>query len=282
MRHAALRLPPCSQFEVTRSERCHSSSSRHHWQVCCAGWPGPTRTSCGPNHVSQPGHRKRARGAQGRLAAVGDCGRAMCDALRVCACAAVSARGASTSDAMSWFRNSERGGRGVRRRTWIAVGPAVLLDLDLATRDGPGRIGTGPEASGAGTPRSEAGGQIEDAVTHVRAALTGWPPIPGSGSMAVRRSMLGRGDCGPDLGLGEPDLRSWWRPSQGRVRADGVGVPAPGLDQGLRFSKAVEDLAVQEVVAEASVEALDAARRRGHSPPDRCLILHPTGCRARA
>lgn len=56
----------------------------------------------------------------------------------------------------------------MRRLGWLAVGVVVLLGLGLATRDGSGRIGPRPTASGSGAPRSEAGERIAGPVTHVR------------------------------------------------------------------------------------------------------------------
>ena len=43
------------------------------------------------------------------------------------------------------------------------------------------------------------------------------------------------------------------------MRADGVVVPSPGFDQDLRLLQRVEDLAVEQLVAELGVEALDVA-----------------------
>ena len=57
--------------------------------------------------------------------------------------------------------------------------------------------------------------------------------------------------------------RQWWRRgSRGRrsiaeaaVRTDRVVLPPPGLDQHHGFGKAVEDFAVEELVAQRSIEA---------------------------
>jgi len=43
------------------------------------------------------------------------------------------------------------------------------------------------------------------------------------------------------------------------MRADGIVVTAPGLDDDLGFAQAVEDFAVEQFVAQAGVEALDEA-----------------------
>jgi hypothetical protein len=56
------------------------------------------------------------------------------------------------------------------------------------------------------------------------------------------------------------------RPSKRRVRADGV-VPPPSLDEDLRLPQRVEDFAVEQLVAELGVEALDPDISRG-----RCLF----------
>ena len=47
------------------------------------------------------------------------------------------------------------------------------------------------------------------------------------------------------------------------MRAPDVVVLAPTLDDGLRFGEAVEDLAVQKLVAELRVEALAIAVSHG-------------------
>jgi hypothetical protein len=41
------------------------------------------------------------------------------------------------------------------------------------------------------------------------------------------------------------------------MRPDGVVMPAPALDGDLRLAKSVEDLAVEQLVPEPSIEALD-------------------------
>src|SRR6188768_3970514 len=43
------------------------------------------------------------------------------------------------------------------------------------------------------------------------------------------------------------------------MRPDGVVVASPALDDNLRFTQRVEDLAVEEFVAQARIEALDEA-----------------------
>jgi hypothetical protein len=58
---------------------------------------------------------------------------------------------------------------------------------------------------------------------------------------------------------GDDDLWSRRPVAQGGMRADGVVVPAPALDDDLGLAQAVEDLAVQELAAQAGVEALDVA-----------------------
>jgi hypothetical protein len=47
--------------------------------------------------------------------------------------------------------------------------------------------------------------------------------------------------------------------TEGAVRADGVVVASPLLDQDLSFPHGVEDLAVEQFVPESGVEALHVA-----------------------
>ncbi len=57
----------------------------------------------------------------------------------------------------------------------------------------------------------------------------------------------------------DDDLRSRRSVAQGAVRPDGVVVDAPPFDEDLRLAEREEDLGVQQLVAEAGVEALDIA-----------------------
>ena len=43
------------------------------------------------------------------------------------------------------------------------------------------------------------------------------------------------------------------------MRADGVVVPPPALNDDLGFAQGVEDLAIEQLVAQAGVEAFDVA-----------------------
>ena len=54
-------------------------------------------------------------------------------------------------------------------------------------------------------------------------------------------------------------LRGRWPVAKGAVRAHGVVVAAPLLDEDLGFTQGVEDLAVQQLVPEPGVEALAVA-----------------------
>lgn len=43
------------------------------------------------------------------------------------------------------------------------------------------------------------------------------------------------------------------------MRPDGIVMPAPALDDDLRLAESVEDLAVEQLVPEPGIEALDIA-----------------------
>ena len=47
--------------------------------------------------------------------------------------------------------------------------------------------------------------------------------------------------------------------AEGRMRPDGVVMPAPALDDDLRLAKSVEDLSVEQLVPKPGIEALDVA-----------------------
>src|ERR671910_952254 len=55
------------------------------------------------------------------------------------------------------------------------------------------------------------------------------------------------------------DLWRGWDVAEGRVRPDRIVVPAPALDDDLGLLERIEDLAVEQLVAELRVEALDEA-----------------------
>src|ERR687894_2362228 len=55
------------------------------------------------------------------------------------------------------------------------------------------------------------------------------------------------------------DLWRGWDVAEGRVRPDCIVVPAPTLDDDLGFLERIEDLAVEQLVAELRVKALDKA-----------------------
>ena len=48
------------------------------------------------------------------------------------------------------------------------------------------------------------------------------------------------------------DLRGWWFVAERCVRADRVVVAPPALDDDLSFTQRVEDLAVEQLVAQAT------------------------------
>ena len=51
----------------------------------------------------------------------------------------------------------------------------------------------------------------------------------------------------------------WWAVAQGAVGSDCVVVVPPAFDQDLRFTQRVEDLAVEQLIAESGIEALTIA-----------------------
>src|ERR671913_1171450 len=55
------------------------------------------------------------------------------------------------------------------------------------------------------------------------------------------------------------DLWRGWDVAKGRVRPDRIVVPAPCLDDDLGLLERIEDLAVEQLVAELRVKALDEA-----------------------
>ena len=57
----------------------------------------------------------------------------------------------------------------------------------------------------------------------------------------------------------DEDLRCWWLVSERSVRAHGVVVPPPALDDDLRLGERVEDFPIEQFVAKPGVEALDEA-----------------------
>src|SRR6516225_7831402 len=63
-------------------------------------------------------------------------------------------------------------------------------------------------------------------------------------------------------------LRCWRLVSQRCVRPDRVVVAPPALDDDLGLAESVEDFAVEQLVAKASVEALDVAVLPGAAPLD--------------
>src|SRR6266446_10748974 len=63
-------------------------------------------------------------------------------------------------------------------------------------------------------------------------------------------------------------LRCWRLVSERCVRPDRVVVPSPALDDDLGLVESVEDFAVEQLVAQASVEALDVAVLPGATPLD--------------
>jgi len=54
-------------------------------------------------------------------------------------------------------------------------------------------------------------------------------------------------------------FRRWGTVSQGAVGPDGVVVATPFLDQDLGFAQGVEELAVEEFIAEPGIEAFTVA-----------------------
>jgi len=54
-------------------------------------------------------------------------------------------------------------------------------------------------------------------------------------------------------------FRRWGTVSQGAVGPNGVVVAAPFLDQDLGFAQRVEELTVEELIAEAGIEAFTVA-----------------------
>ena len=63
---------------------------------------------------------------------------------------------------------------------------------------------------------------------------------------------------GPRVHL-DDGFRRWGTVSQGAVRPDGVVVATPSLDQDLSFAQGVEELAVEEFIAETGIEAFTVA-----------------------
>lgn len=51
----------------------------------------------------------------------------------------------------------------------------------------------------------------------------------------------------------------WWAVAQGAVWSDCIVVVPPAFDQDLRFTSCIEHLAVEQLVAEAGIEALTRA-----------------------
>jgi hypothetical protein len=54
-------------------------------------------------------------------------------------------------------------------------------------------------------------------------------------------------------------LGGWCLVAEGCMRPDGIVMPAPALDDDLRLAESVEDLAVEQLVPEPGIEALDIA-----------------------
>src|SRR3954468_16931705 len=85
--------------------------------------------------------------------------------------------------------------------------------------------------------------------------VQGWPGRHGSHG---RRSWSGLRSrpCGESW---HEHLRGRCLVAEGRMRPDGVVMPAPALDDDLRLAKSVEDLAVEQFVPQPGIEALDIA-----------------------
>lgn len=57
-------------------------------------------------------------------------------------------------------------------------------------------------------------------------------------------------------GTRQDGLRGWRDVAERAVRPDGIVVPTPVFDQDLRLLQRVEDLAVEQFIAQLAVEAL--------------------------
>src|SRR5215831_10742039 len=114
------------------------------------------------------------------------------------------------------------------------------------------------------------------------AVALAWPAEPvGVAQPATRRRQ------------GQIPPRCWRLVSERCVRPDRVVVAPPALDDDLGLAESVEDFAVEQFVAQASVEALDVAvsprgclarcRRSWHRQPRSIPVLHwrgtPVRCR---
>ncbi len=67
---------------------------------------------------------------------------------------------------------------------------------------------------------------------------------------------------------GDEDLGGGRRVSERAMRAHGVEVPPPAFDDDLRLRGGVEDLAVEEFVAQPGIERLDEAALPGTAGRD--------------
>src|SRR5215210_7495663 len=56
---------------------------------------------------------------------------------------------------------------------------------------------------------------------------------------------------------GHEHFRCWWLVSEGSVWAHSIVVAPPAFDDDLGFAQCVEDLAIEQLIAQSRIEALD-------------------------